>query len=81
MTGMYVPSVQRDRHRMWNALQDSLPPFSTPWMVSGDLNEVTNRGEKSGGRTFVPSQRNDFNNFSDAVAAMVDLGFHGNLYT
>lgn len=56
-----------------------MPPSYTPWMVVGDLNEVTNQGEKSGGCSFHSSQYACPLNFMD-LAGISDLGFNGNPY-
>ncbi|XP_021841367.2 uncharacterized protein [Spinacia oleracea] len=80
ITGIYAPSTSSKRHELWRELRNSLPPPSTPWLVLGDLNEVTNQTEKSGGRAFSGSQCADLHLLADA-ASLVDLGYHGNPYT
>ncbi|XP_021765748.1 uncharacterized protein LOC110730268 isoform X1 [Chenopodium quinoa] len=80
LTGIHAPSNPSERHRMWNNLKNDLPPDDTPWLVLGDLNEVTSPTEKMGGRNFRMSQCQDLNMLADA-ACLVDLGFNGNPYT
>ncbi|KAL2906857.1 hypothetical protein RDABS01_005567 [Bienertia sinuspersici] len=80
VTGMHAPSVSSVRHRLWRDIQANLPPPTTPWMVLGDLNEVTCTNEKTGGNQFKHGQCKDFNNFQDN-AGMIDLGFQGNPFT
>ncbi|XP_057248280.1 uncharacterized protein LOC130590240 [Beta vulgaris subsp. vulgaris] len=73
ITGMHAPSTAKERHQIWRNMEQNLPPDQVPWMVVGDLNEVRNQGEKSGGRVFRPSQCNDLNSFMDA-ACWLTLG-------
>ncbi|XP_056692109.1 uncharacterized protein [Spinacia oleracea] len=56
------------------------PPPQTPWLVMGDLNEITSQADKQGGRPFRFSQCKDMNNFVDA-AGLVDLGYDGCPFT
>ncbi|XP_021729697.1 uncharacterized protein LOC110696651 [Chenopodium quinoa] len=74
---MHAPSNPSDRHNYWNEMAEDVLPYSTPWLMLGNLNEVTSQSEKSGGRSFRPSQCHDLNNFMDK-ASMIDLGFNGN---
>ncbi|XP_021861101.2 uncharacterized protein [Spinacia oleracea] len=80
IAGIYAPSTSTKRHELWHELQASLPPPSTPWLVLGDLNEVTNQAEKSGGRAFRSSQCSQLHLLADA-ASLVDLGYNGNPFT
>ncbi|KAL2928959.1 hypothetical protein RDABS01_034370 [Bienertia sinuspersici] len=80
LTAMHDPNTHSSRARFWRGMQDNLPPSATPWLVMGDMNEVTNQNEKVGGRTFRHAQCSDFNNLMDN-AGLVDLGFHGNQFT
>ncbi|KAL2929294.1 Phenylalanine-4-hydroxylase [Bienertia sinuspersici] len=52
LTGLHAMSSRILRAHFWRGMQDNLPPLATPWLVMGDMNEVTNQGEKKGGRTF-----------------------------
>lgn len=61
-------------------MQQNQPPKETPWLVVGDLNEVTSQAEKSGGRSFRTGQCRDLNNFVDA-ASLVDLRYSGCPFT
>lgn len=56
LTGMHAPCTAKERHEIWKNMEQNLPPDQTPWMVVGDLNEVRNQNEKSGGRAFRSSQ-------------------------
>ncbi|XP_056688797.1 uncharacterized protein [Spinacia oleracea] len=80
ITGLHAPSVPGPRHALWRNMADNLPPSDTPWLMVGDMNEVTSQSEKMGGRPFRSGQCKDLRNFMDA-AGLVDLGFHGNPYT
>lgn len=80
VTGMHAPSVPENRHRMWREMQKNLPPRMTPWMMMGDLNEITGQGDKQGGRPFRTSQCRDLSNFVDA-AGLIDLGYNGCPFT
>lgn len=79
ITGVHAPSVTGYRHQFRNSLQTYLSPHNFPWMILGDMNEVTNQSEKMGGRVFNPNKCADFNKFTNETC-MVDLGFHGNPY-
>ncbi|KAL2936222.1 Exodeoxyribonuclease III [Bienertia sinuspersici] len=80
LTGIHAPSTSTPKSRLWRDMQDSLPPPTTPWMIVGDLNEVTSQSEKHDGRKFRQGQCHDFTNFQDN-AGMIDLGFQGNPFT
>ncbi|XP_021764620.1 uncharacterized protein LOC110729219 [Chenopodium quinoa] len=80
LAAVHAPSSPAERHRLWNELQASLPPDNTPWLFLGDLNEVTNPFEKSGGLKFRQSQCSDLKKLAE-VACLVDLGFSGNPFT
>ncbi|XP_056697424.1 uncharacterized protein [Spinacia oleracea] len=80
VTGMHAPSVPGVRHQLWRNLRDNLPPPETPWLLAGDLNEVTSQSEKLGGRPYRANQSRDFTNFVDA-AGLIDLGFSGCPFT
>ncbi|XP_021753742.1 uncharacterized protein LOC110719145 [Chenopodium quinoa] len=80
ITGMHAPSTPKERHEMWREMQSDLPPPGTPWLLFGDLNEVTSQNEKSGGRIFRHAQCKDMNNFTNA-AGLFDLGYNGNPFT
>lgn len=41
ITAIHAPSSPSPRHALWNSLSNNRPPTSTPWLVVGDLNEVT----------------------------------------
>ncbi|XP_021754711.1 uncharacterized protein LOC110720019 [Chenopodium quinoa] len=80
ITGIHAPSNPANRHKLWNDLKNSLLPDDTPWMLLGDLNEVTSPSEKMGGRNFRMSQCRDLNMLAN-VACLVDLGFNDNPFT
>uniref|UniRef100_A0A803MEG3 Uncharacterized protein n=1 Tax=Chenopodium quinoa TaxID=63459 RepID=A0A803MEG3_CHEQI len=80
ITGMHASSVPKERHLDWKRLKQSIPPSDMPWLILGDLNEVTKQSEKSGGRPFRDSQCKDFKEFTDKEG-VVDLGFHGAPFT
>ncbi|XP_021750991.1 uncharacterized protein LOC110716653 [Chenopodium quinoa] len=80
LTAVHAPSSPSKRHRLWNDLHSSLPPDDTPWLFLGDLNEVTNPSEKSGGLKFRQTQCFNLNKLAD-IAYLVDLGFFGNPFT
>nr|XP_021842389.1 uncharacterized protein LOC110782531 [Spinacia oleracea] len=80
ITGLHAPSVPGPRHALWRNMADNLPPPDTPWLMVGDMNEVTSQSEKMGGRPFRSGKCKDLRNFMDA-AGLVDLGYHGNPYT
>ncbi|XP_056691001.1 uncharacterized protein [Spinacia oleracea] len=80
VTGMHAPSVPGPRHAFWRSMAGNLPPSETPWLVVGDMNEVTSQSEKLGGRPFRSGQCADLRTFIDA-AGLMDLGYHGCPYT
>ncbi|XP_021728702.1 uncharacterized protein LOC110695776 [Chenopodium quinoa] len=80
LTSVHTPSNATGRHCLWNDLRNNLPPDYNPWMLLGDLNEVTSPAEKMGGRNFRMSQCRDLNLLADA-ACFVDLDFQGNPFT
>lgn len=77
---MHAPSSPGPRHQFWREVKDNLPLPDTPWLVVGDMNEVTSQAEKMGGRPFRAGQCQDLNNFTDA-AGLVDVGYNGCPYT
>lgn len=79
-TGIHAPSVPAPRHRLWRSMEENLPPPETPWLVVGDMNEVTSQADKKGGRLFRRGQCSDLNNLMDA-AGLMDLGYSGCPYT
>lgn len=65
MTGIHAPSTSRDCHLHWKDMQADVPPAATPWLMLGDLNEVTSQSEKQRGHSFNPTQCLDLHNFMD----------------
>ncbi|KAL2940936.1 hypothetical protein RDABS01_029286 [Bienertia sinuspersici] len=53
LTGLHAPSSRIPRSHFWKGMQENLPPPATPWLVMGDMNEVTNQTEKWEGAPFV----------------------------
>ncbi|XP_056688698.1 uncharacterized protein [Spinacia oleracea] len=80
VTAMHAPSSSREKSNHWNSLQSNLPPKNTPWLVVGDMNEITSQSEKQGGRPFRVNQGKEMVNFMDE-AGLVDLGFSGCPFT
>ncbi|XP_056692196.1 uncharacterized protein [Spinacia oleracea] len=80
VSGLHAPSSSGARHKYWRGMQGDLPPPTTPWLVLGDLNEITAQSEKKGGRAFKPAQCTDLVNFMDD-AGLVDIGYNGCPYT
>ncbi|XP_056685482.1 uncharacterized protein [Spinacia oleracea] len=80
VTAMHAPSSSKEKHHHWNSIRSNLPPKNTPWLVLGDMNEITGQSEKMGGRPFRVNQGKDMLNFMDE-AGLVDLGFNGSPFT
>lgn len=69
----------REKLDFWSFLESDINNWNGPWIVIGDLNEIMNEGEKSGGRSFW--KRKPFmRNFINAVNDM-DIGFIGKKFT
>ena len=80
LCALHAPSSSTARPQFWQCLAQDPHPSQRPWMVLGDLNTVTNKTEKNGGRPFRLSECHalmDFVNFS----SLVNLGFSGTMYT
>ncbi|XP_056692071.1 uncharacterized protein [Spinacia oleracea] len=80
VTAMHAPSSSKEKHHHWNSIRSNLPPKNIPWLVLGDMNEITSQSEKMGGRPFRVNQGKDMLNFMDE-AGLVDLGFNGSPFT
>ena len=75
MIGCYGTPYYREKELFWDALTDSLQMEQVPWLLFGDLNEVTSETEKFGGRS-IWKRRLFLKNFLQEVNG-IDLGFSG----
>lgn len=80
ITGIYEEPDSQQRHLTWNLLHNLHNNNQQAWFVSGDFNEITNSGEKEGGRSRAPNQMMAFN-LALSNCGLADMGFEGCPFT
>lgn len=73
---IYVNCLARLRVELWDHLLSLVSSISSPWIISGDFNIISNLSEKNGGLMSDSSGMYDFQNFI-MQAALIDPGFIG----
>lgn len=73
---IYVNCLARLRVELWDHLLSLVSSISSPWIISGDFNIISNLSEKNGGLMSDSSSMYDFQNFIMQVA-LIDPGFIG----
>ncbi|KAK6786509.1 hypothetical protein RDI58_015034 [Solanum bulbocastanum] len=68
------------RKTLWESLRNVATKITSPWLVYGDFNEVTNASEKLGGKPINNTKCSSFIRCLDDMN-MIDLGFTGQKYT
>ena len=79
-TGFYGEPNTQKRHELWDKLRDLKTRRTSPWLCTGDFNEITRQSEKLGGRTWPHSQMQLFRDALDDCS-FIDLGYVGFPYT
>lgn len=72
---VYAKCTKRERLPLWDIIR-SLVPDSSPWLLGGDFNIITNSSERIGGSTPDLSAMSDFGNCL-LDTGLLDIGFVG----
>lgn len=74
---IYGEPEAHNRHIVWDSFSHTFSGRSGPWFVTGDLNEIIDNGEKSGGPRRTEGSFSSFRNFL-AQHDLFDLKHSGN---
>lgn len=80
VTGVYAQPRKEDKARIFNKLEDFAKNMDTPWLVTGDFNEIQFTHEKLGGNVASVRRCQAFNHWIERCE-LSDLGFQGPKYT
>lgn len=72
--------VPASREQLWNILQEAGKDINIPWMLIGDLNDISDADEKLGGRAARSFHLRRFANWISSCN-LIDLGFSGPRFT
>ena len=79
MVACYGPTTYREKYFFWEDLADKIINLQEPWLLFGDLNEITEQSEKLGGRS-IHGKRLFLKLFIQEVGG-ADLGFANSCFT
>ncbi|KAI5336490.1 hypothetical protein L3X38_015758 [Prunus dulcis] len=77
---VYGPPHYRDKARFWDSLDRFSWNNNTPWLCTGDFNELLWQHEKSGGNPILHSTPRCLQRFMDSNS-LLDLGYIGQRFT
>ncbi|XP_024162452.1 uncharacterized protein LOC112169623 [Rosa chinensis] len=76
LTGFYGYARTSELDLSWQLIRDLCDLDSLPWVIIGDLNEILNNGEKTGGPIRPERQMRGFRE-ALGYSELIDLGFQG----
>ncbi|XP_061342057.1 uncharacterized protein LOC133288347 [Gastrolobium bilobum] len=79
-TAVYASPKEEKRSMLWEDLKLIGRTTNSPWMLSGDFNEISSVAEKKGGKPVDVNRCIMFNNVLNACV-VIDLGEGGNIFT
>ncbi|XP_061340964.1 uncharacterized protein LOC133287385 [Gastrolobium bilobum] len=79
-TAIYASPKEEKRRVLWEDLKLIGRTMNSPWMLSGDFNEISSIAEKKGGKPVDVNRCIMFNNVLNACG-VIDLGGGGNRFT
>ncbi|KAL5718537.1 hypothetical protein ACHQM5_011426 [Ranunculus cassubicifolius] len=68
------------RHELWESLSSIANTINKPWVIMGDLNEITTQSDRIGGNPYNPADNKYFSDFI-LNTGTIDLGFDGVPFT
>ena len=74
------PPYLAKKRKFWELMEEIISGFSGHWCLLGDLNNISTKAEKKGGRSLGEGSSRSFRAFVDNVAT-IDLGFSGLRFT
>ncbi|RYR24105.1 hypothetical protein Ahy_B02g057597 isoform A [Arachis hypogaea] len=80
MTAVYASPQPQNRSSLWTKLLNIANRTHSPWIVTGDFNEIKDATEKKGGSTIDNRACNRFANWIND-SGLIDLGFSGSRFT
>lgn len=80
VTFIYGAPKEQDRGDVWQEVRKFDPGDGIPWVCLGDMNDILEGGEKSGGRIRSESSLSAFQEFV-FDGKLIDIGFKGSRFT
>lgn len=80
LSSVYASPKYVNRKHLWQELSNMAGNVNCPWLVIGDFNEITNQGEKFGGRPIKQNRARLYVHTMD-TCNLLDMGYNGQKYT